>query len=100
MLEEYLEAHEHQHDAVEHIGDGAEKQLHQQNLEISSLGSIAEASLQLKGVFQTAQDAADMYIAAAKSTPKKSRKLPAKKLQRFSLRQMNRHTALKVNNRI
>ena len=44
----------------------AEKQLEKQELQISSLGSIAEASLQLKGVFQAAQDAADMYIDAAK----------------------------------
>lgn len=46
--------------------DAAEKQLENQELQISSLGSIAEASLQLKGVFQAAQDAADMYIGAAK----------------------------------
>lgn len=47
----------------------AQKQLqdrNDQNLKISSLGSIAEASLQLQGVFQAAQGAADMYIAAAK----------------------------------
>ena len=46
--------------------DAAEKQLENQELHISSLGSLAEASLQLKGVFQAAQDAADMYIGAAK----------------------------------
>ena len=46
--------------------DIVEKQLENQELQISSLGSIAEASLQLKGVFQAAQDAADMYIDAAK----------------------------------
>ena len=46
--------------------DIAEKQLENRELQISSLGSIAEASLQLKGVFQAAQDAADMYIDAAK----------------------------------
>ena len=44
----------------------AEHQLQEQELKISSLGSIAEASLQLRGVFRAAQDAADMYIAAAK----------------------------------
>ena len=43
-----------------------ESKLQDQELKISSLGSIAEASLQLGGVFQAAQDAADMYIAAAK----------------------------------
>ena len=46
--------------------DIAEKQLADQELQICSLGSIAEASMQLKGVFQAAQDAADMYIGAAK----------------------------------
>lgn len=46
--------------------DAAEKQLTNWELQISSLGSIAEASLQLKGVFQAAQDAADMYIDSAK----------------------------------
>lgn len=46
--------------------EAAEEQLANQELQISSLGSIAEASLQLKGVFQAAQDAADMYIDAAK----------------------------------
>lgn len=43
-----------------------EKQLSDQDIKISSLGSIAEASLQLGGVFQAAQRAADMYIDAAK----------------------------------
>ena len=46
--------------------DIAEKQLANRELQMFSLGSIAEASLQLKGVFQAAQDAADMYIDAAK----------------------------------
>ncbi len=46
--------------------DAVQKQLQDQQLQISSLGSIAEASLQLKGVFQAAQDAGDMYISAAK----------------------------------
>ena len=45
--------------------DIAEKQLCSQRLEISSLGSIAEASLHVTGIFQSAQNAADMYIAAA-----------------------------------
>lgn len=43
-----------------------EQQLSNMDLQLFSLGSIAEASLQLKGVFQAAQDAADMYINAAK----------------------------------
>ena len=36
------------------------------DLKMASLGSIAEASLQLGGVFQAAQAAADLYIDAAK----------------------------------
>ena len=44
----------------------AERRLSDQEINISTLGSIAEASLHLKGVFQTAQDAADLYINAAK----------------------------------
>ena len=43
-----------------------EKQLQDQEIRMASLGSIAEASLQLSGVFQAAQTAADMYIEAAK----------------------------------
>ncbi len=46
--------------------DETESQLGNLDVQISSLGSIAEASLQLRGVFQAAQDAADMYINAAK----------------------------------
>ena len=45
--------------------DTLEKQFMDKELQISSLGSIAEASLQVKGVFQAAQEAADMYIEAA-----------------------------------
>ena len=42
------------------------KKLNEQELHMSELGSIAEASLKLKGVFQAAQEAADMYLEAAK----------------------------------
>lgn len=44
----------------------AEEQLKNFELQIASLGSIAEASLQLQGVFQAAQAAADMYLEEAK----------------------------------
>ena len=43
-----------------------EKKLNERELRITSLGSIAEAALQLKGVFTAAQEAADLYLAAAK----------------------------------
>lgn len=45
--------------------DETESQLNNLDIQMSALGSIAEASLQLQGVFQAAQDAADMYIKAA-----------------------------------
>ena len=44
----------------------AEQRLNAQEINILTLGSIAEASLQLKGVFGAAQEAADMYINEAK----------------------------------
>ena len=43
-----------------------EQRLNAQKINISTLGSIAEASLHLKGVFGAAQEAADMYINEAK----------------------------------
>ena len=46
--------------------DIAQEQLQKQELHLSKLGSIAEAALDLNGVFQAAQEAADMYLAAAK----------------------------------
>ena len=42
-----------------------EEQMNERDLTLISLGSIAEASLQLGGVFRAAQEAADMYIHAA-----------------------------------
>lgn len=43
----------------------ARKQLEEHNLQIAQLGSIAEASLQLSGIFEAAQKAADLYLAEA-----------------------------------
>ena len=42
------------------------KQLEEHNIRLSKLGSIAEASLQLSGIFEAAQKAADMYLEEAK----------------------------------
>lgn len=39
-----------------------EEKLKEKAVSISSLGSIAEASLQLSGVFTAAQESADMYV--------------------------------------
>ena len=46
--------------------EAVESQISLQYLQAFSLGSIAEASLQLNGVFEAAQKAADAYIDAAK----------------------------------
>ena len=46
--------------------DKAEEQLRDREIRLSSLGSIAEASLQLSGIFQAAQQVADQYVNAAK----------------------------------
>ena len=46
--------------------ESLESQISQQYLQAFSLGSIAEASLQLNGVFDAAQKAADLYLDAAK----------------------------------
>lgn len=45
----------------------AEAKLNSRDVQMTVLGSIAEASLQLNGVFEAAQKAADSYINAAKT---------------------------------
>ena len=44
----------------------AQEQLNSREVQMTVIGSIAEASLQLSGVFAAAQTAADMYLSAAK----------------------------------
>lgn len=46
--------------------EATESQLNDTEIRLSVLGSIAEASLQLSGVFEAAQAAADRYLEAAK----------------------------------
>ena len=46
--------------------EAAESQLNDTEIRLTVLGSIAEASLQLSGVFEAAQTAADRYLEAAK----------------------------------
>jgi cell division septum initiation protein DivIVA len=43
-----------------------EKKLKERDLKMDSMGSIAEASLQIGGVFQAEQAAAELYLSAAK----------------------------------
>lgn len=50
--------------------DQALKALEEKEIKLSSLGSIAEASIYLTGVFQTAQETAELYVNSAKKFAK------------------------------
>lgn len=45
--------------------ENAEAEINDKRIRLTTLGSIAEASLQLGGVFESAQKAADLYLDAA-----------------------------------
>lgn len=66
QLLELLLAQTEQAEQLQAELNATREQLHNRNIQISTLGSIADASLQLSGIFQAAQDAADQYLAAAK----------------------------------
>lgn len=66
QLLELLIAQTERADALQARLEEAEKRLQDRELQMASLGSIAEASLQLSGVFRAAQDAAELYLDAAK----------------------------------
>lgn len=66
QLLELLVVQKERADRLESRLEAAEKQLIDQDIKLTSLGSIAEASLQVSGVFQAAQEAADLYVNAAK----------------------------------
>lgn len=53
-------------DKLQQKVDVLEEQINNQDIQLTALGSIAEASLQLGGVFDAAQKSADLYISAAK----------------------------------
>ena len=46
--------------------DALEAQIRERDIRLSEIGSIAEASLQLSGVFEASQKAADLYLATVK----------------------------------
>ena len=48
-----------------------ESKYNEQDIQLSVLGSIAEASLQLSGIFEAAQKAADLYLDKAKERAQK-----------------------------
>lgn len=49
----------------------AQHQLEQRNIDIKEAGNIAQAALQLSGIFEAAQAAADMYIENVKLNSEK-----------------------------
>ena len=58
-----------------------ERLLKEQDLKMESLGSIAEASLQLGGVFEAAQEAADRYLRAAQERAQEIEEAARKKAE-------------------
>lgn len=46
--------------------EALEREIQDRDIRLSELGSIAEASMQLSGVFEASQKAADLYLDAAR----------------------------------
>lgn len=55
--------------------DEAEAQLKDREITIEKSGSIADAAMQLSGVFQAAQEAADTYLKSIKAKEKELARL-------------------------
>lgn len=66
QLLELLIAQTERADQLQEQVDQLEKKLKERDLKMDSMGSIAEASLQIGGVFQAVQAAAELYLSAAK----------------------------------
>lgn len=70
QLLEMLIAQTERADQLQAQLEEARQALVDKELKLSSMGSIAEASLHLTGVFQSAQEAADLYVNSAKQFAK------------------------------
>lgn len=70
QLLELLIAQTERADQLQKRLEEAEQALKDKELKLSSLGSIAEASMHLMGIFQSAQEAADLYVNSAKKFAK------------------------------
>jgi cell division septum initiation protein DivIVA len=57
-------------DQLQKLLEETQKKLEDREIKIASLGSIAEASLQLTGVIEAAQKAADLYVNSARKFAK------------------------------
>ena len=66
LLELLIIQTERANDLEQKLQEALEK-LESREIQMSHLGSVAEASLQLSGVFEAAQNAADIYLNAAKA---------------------------------
>ena len=65
QLLELLVAQTERADKLQKQVEELEAQLNERNFHFSQMGSIAEASVYLSGVFEAAQQAADYYVEAA-----------------------------------
>jgi hypothetical protein len=74
----------------------AEKQLNEQDLKMSSMGSIAEASLQLGGFFKAAEASAEIYLNAAKERAREIEAAAAEKAELIIANTMETAKALNV----
>lgn len=70
QLLELLIAQTERADQLQKRLDEAEQALKEKEVKLSSLGSIAEAAIHLTGIFQSAQEAADLYVNSAKKFAK------------------------------
>jgi RNA polymerase-interacting CarD/CdnL/TRCF family regulator len=57
-------------DQLQKLLEETQKKLEDREIKIASLGSIAEAALQLTGVIEAAQNAADLYVNSARKFAK------------------------------
>ena len=70
QLLELLIAQTERADRLQQQLEEAQQALKDKELKLSSLGSIAEAAMELTGIFRSAQDAADLYVNSAKKFAK------------------------------
>ena len=66
QLLELLVAQTERANMLEEKLEEAQSKLDSHDIQMSVVGSIAEASLQLSGIFNTAQNAADLYLNAVR----------------------------------
>ena len=76
--------------------DAVQQQLSEQEISIASMGSIAEAALQLGGVFQAAENAAEIYLNAAKEKAKEIEEAANRKAERIVANAIETAKALNV----